>query len=109
MSNTLANENLCVKSDYDTETKFEIPVEIINNYLLKYFSDRKVFLSFFMQASDDIEHEKQTKIIDKLYTESIYTHFSHININHEVSSMFSNQGNQRPFLLIFVDGVSSFA
>lgn len=67
-SNTLANKNLCVKSDYDTETELEIPVEIINNYLMKYFSDRKVFLSIFMQASDNIEHEKQTEIIDKLYT-----------------------------------------
>lgn len=101
----LANENSRVEYDREREVELEMPVEIINNYLMRYFLDKKVFLSFLTQASDHNEHEKQTKIIDGLYTKSIYTHFSHINADIEKCLTLRNQ---LPFLSIFIDGVASF-
>lgn len=101
----LANENSGVEYDRERGVELEMPVEIINNYLMRYFLDKKVFLSFITQASDYNEHEKQTEIIDGLYTKSIYTHFSHINADIEKSLTLSNQ---LPFLSIFIDGITSF-
>lgn len=105
ISNVLANEILSIRSYHDTKVELEMPIEIINNYLLKYFSSKKVFLSFFMEASDQIEHEKQTEIVDRLYIKSVYTHFSHMKVDFEENLTLRDR---LPFLLLFVDGVSSF-
>lgn len=103
---TSANEDINIESNHDTKVELEIPVEIINNYLLKYFSNKKVFLSFLMQASEQMEHEKQTEIINKLYIKTVHTHFSHMRVDVKNSLTLRIQ---HPFLLILIDGISSFA
>lgn len=106
ISTVSANKNLSIRSDHDSKVEFEMPVEIINNYLLKYFSNKKLFVSFLMQASDQMEHKKQTEIIDNLYTKSINTHFPFMNA--DIKDSLKLRKYEFPFLLIFVDSISSF-
>lgn len=83
-----------------------IPIEIIANYLHKYFDDEEIFFSISLSSLNDETKYFQEDLIDKLVINPKFSNFSY-NILHEIDQ--SRIGHQKVFNLIFIDGSTSLS
>lgn len=92
------NENLVEMPDTT------IPTEIISNYLSKYFSQEKVFLSLCFSSSNSDQKYFQEKLITSLITRPKINEFSYNILGHV--HQFRRR-NRNVFNVIFVDTITS--
>lgn len=94
--------NLKIEEKQNNQT--EIPIEILKNYLHKYISREKVFLSISTRASNDYQKYLQRNLISDLlklsYMETIS--YNILNTIHQF-----RRRNMNIFNVIFVDGNAS--
>lgn len=93
-------KNLEIANDSDAI----IPLEIITNYLYKYFYQRQVYFMIAFMSSNVEQTYFQEDLITKLIRGPKFGNFS-FNCLYQLDQ--EQRGNQNAFNLIFVDGIAS--